>query len=238
MSSPHTTRRIPPLVLWLGLPVLLFGAAFAWWAISPLFLSTRVDEAFPVVVASASPEPTAAPEIGVAIPSATPMPAASSVTVTATSEEPTPGVAEESTPAVEPTVALEPTPAVEPTVPVEPTEPIALARGSFTFIDRLHWAEGQATIYQLPDGSRILRLENFKAQNGPDLRIGIAGHPMPRSSAELHDTGPGYIEFERLTANEGNQNYAIPADLNLDGFMSVVIYCRAFSTVFSTAELT
>ncbi|PDV98593.1 DM13 domain-containing protein [Candidatus Chloroploca asiatica] len=226
MSPPHTTRRIPTLVLWLGLPVLLFGAAFVWWAISPLFLSTRVDEAFPVAVASASPDPTVAPEIVAAMPSATATPDTNPVTVTATPEAPTPGATEA------------PTPSMEPTVAEAPTEPIALASGTFTFIDRLHWAEGQATIYQLPDGSRILRLENFKAQNGPDLRIGIAGHPMPRSSAELHDTGPGYIEFERLTANEGNQNYAIPADLDLDGFLSVVIYCRAFSTVFSTAELT
>ncbi|WP_165360803.1 DM13 domain-containing protein [Candidatus Chloroploca sp. Khr17] len=238
MSHPHTKRRVPTLVVWLGLSALLLGGVFAWWAISPLFFSTRVDEAFPVVDASAIPDPTAAPEV-VAVPFATATPdGASPLALTAIPEEPTPGAAEEPTPEVEPTVALEPTPEVEPTGPVEPTEPIALASGTFTFIDRLHWAEGVATIYQLPDGSRILRLENFKAQNGPDLRIGIAGHPMPRSSAELHDTGPGYIEFERLTANEGNQNYAIPADLELDGFMSVVIYCRAFSTVFSTAELT
>jgi hypothetical protein len=40
-----------------------------------------------------------------------------------------------------------------------------------------------------------------------------------------------------LKANQGNQNYELPADLDPGAFRSVVIYCKAFSVVFSTAEL-
>jgi hypothetical protein len=35
----------------------------------------------------------------------------------------------------------------------------------------------------------------------------------------------------------GGQNYALPDNLDLTRFRSVVIYCRRFTTVFSTAEL-
>lgn len=56
-----------------------------------------------------------------------------------------------------------------------------------------------------------------------------------RSRAEAHDQG--YIELALLTATQGNQNYALPADLDLGAYKSVVIYCQAFHVVFSTATL-
>ena len=212
--TPQTTnrRRVPPALLWLAVPLLLAGLAFAWWTLSPLFLNTRVDEAFPTAVAA----PTVAAVV-VAAPTVAPaLPAAVAVVEVA------------------PTVA----PALPTAAPAQPTaiaEPVALASGSFTRIDSLHAAEGTAIIYQLPDGSRVLRLENFSAQNGPDLYVSLSGHPMPRSNAETFDSG--YVELERLKANQGNQNYALPAELDLAALKSVVIYCKAFSVVFSTAEL-
>jgi hypothetical protein len=212
--TPQSTnrRRVPPALLWLAVPLLLAGLAFAWWTLSPLFLNTRVDEAFPTAVAA----PTVAAVV-VAAPTVAPaLPAAVAVVEVA------------------PTVA----PALPTAAPAQPTaiaEPVALASGSFTRIDSLHAAEGTAIIYQLPDGSRVLRLENFSAQNGPDLYVSLSGHPMPRSNAETFDSG--YVELERLKANQGNQNYALPAELDLAALKSVVIYCKAFSVVFSTAEL-
>ena len=212
--TPQTTnrRRVPPALLWLAVPLLLAGLAFAWWTLSPLFLNTRVDEAFPTAVAA----PTVAAVV-VAAPTVAPaLPAAVAVVEVA------------------PTVA----PALPTAAPAQPTaiaEPVALASGSFTRIDSLHAAEGTAIIYQLPDGSRVLRLENFSAQNGPDLYVSLSGHPMPRNNAETFDSG--YVELERLKANQGNQNYALPAELDLAALKSVVIYCKAFSVVFSTAEL-
>ena len=207
--------------LWLGIPFGLALVTFAWWTISPLFLNRTVDEAFPTAAPTSVPAVAEAPSttsvtLATNTPLASPEPRVATLTPTA------------ATPTPEPTLA--------PTV--TPSEPIALSTGSFTFIDRLHWAEGIATIYQLPDGNRLLRLENFQAQNGPDLRIGLGGHPMPRSTSELYDVGGGYLELEPLKANQGNQNYLIPTDLDLSLFRSAVIYCKAFNIVFSTAELT
>jgi hypothetical protein len=212
-------RRLPVVLIAVLTPLLLAGLAFAWWALSPLLISTRVEEAFPTSAPVAQVEPSATP--------------ATAAEPTADAAEPTADAAAPTTIAAAPTEAPAPTETPVPT----PSEPLALASGSFSFIDRLHWAEGMATIYRLPDGNHILRLENFTAQNGPDLRIGLGGHPMPRSTSELYDTGPGYVELELLRANQGSQNYALPPELDLSAFKSVVIYCKAFSTVFSTAEL-
>ncbi len=84
-------------------------------------------------------------------------------------------------------------------------------------------------------GQRLLRLEPFKAGNGPGLYVYLSGHPTPRSSAELH--ADGAVELAPLKGNVGNQNYLLPPDLDLAVFKSVVIYCKPFSVVFSTAAL-
>jgi hypothetical protein len=144
---------------------------------------------------------------------------------------------------IAPTATSEAAPTSAPEADIAPTatsevvatEPQALKSGAFTRVDNLHVAEGVATIYHTSDGQLILRLENFKAANGPDLFVSLSGHPMPRSTAEAHESG--YREIARLKASQGNQNYELPADLDISQYRSVVIYCRAFSVVFSTAEL-
>jgi hypothetical protein len=115
------------------------------------------------------------------------------------------------------------------------TEVMALGQGSFTRIDGSHWAEGKASIYKLEDGKLVLRLEDFKTNNGPDLYVGLSGNAQPRTSDEVHASG--YVELAKLKGLAGNQNYELPADLDLSTFNSVVIYCKAFSVVFSTATL-
>ena len=130
--------------------------------------------------------------------------------------------------------AMEAMPA-KPAATAASAGPVALSSGNFTRVDAIHSAEGTATIYRLEDGKLVLRLENFKSTNGPDLFVGLSGHPMPRSKSEVYDQG--YVQIAPLKGNQGNQNYELPADIDLSAFKSVVIYCRAFNVVFSTAEL-
>jgi hypothetical protein len=108
-------------------------------------------------------------------------------------------------------------------------------RGSFGEVDAIHKGAGQATFYLRPDGRTVLRLESFEVTNGPDLYVYVSGHPRPRTSTQLHD-GFSY-EVAVLKGNVGDQNYELPPDLDVSRVKSVVIYCRRFTTVFSTAEL-
>ena len=191
-SRITTTLTRAPLPIKLALGVLLLAlAAFGYWTIAPLFVTTRVDEAFPAVAVQATSlpaVPTSLPPT-VAAPTALPVAAAATLEPAATSV-PTVAVAPTIVPTTVPTVAVAPTiaPTTVPTVAVAPTiapasaEPIVLARGRFTQIDRLHGADGMAVIYQLPDGQRVLRFEGFDAKNGPDLRVSLAGHAQPRRS--------------------------------------------------------
>lgn len=115
-----------------------------------------------------------------------------------------------------------------------PDEPIILRQGNFIDIDVIHGAEGVATVYELEDGSRVLRFEEFRSTNGPDLHVILSTHPDPRSRSQV---GDDYIDLGELRGNVGNQNYTISADVDLSEYNSVVIYCLPFHVVFSTATL-
>ncbi len=124
---------------------------------------------------------------------------------------------------------------VPTTARAQGTQPALLASGKFGAVDGVHKGQGSARVFRLSDGQRILRLEEFKVTNGPDLYVYLSGHAAPRNSGQLHEGGA--LEVGRLKGNIGNQNYALPADVDLSKFKSVVIYCKQFSVIFSTAEL-
>ena len=113
---------------------------------------------------------------------------------------------------------------------------VKLKTGRFTDADRFHKGEGAATIYRLPDGSLLFRVESFKVTNGPDLRVILSPHPNPGSSGEV--TQEGYIELGKLKGNIGEQNYPIPEGVDQSIFNSAVIYCKPFRVIFSVASLT
>jgi hypothetical protein len=109
-----------------------------------------------------------------------------------------------------------------------------LARGSFTDVDGFHKGSGLARIVSVPGGSE-LRIEPFRVTNGPDLYVYLAVHPRPRTRA---DVDQGFVNLGRLKGNIGAQVYPVPAGAEPADYRSVVIYCRAFHVVFSTAALT
>jgi Electron transfer DM13 len=110
-----------------------------------------------------------------------------------------------------------------------------IARGTFGEVDAIHKGEGQAILTRLPDGRYSLRFEGFRVTNGPDLYVYLSGHPAPRSSAQLHEIAD--LEVATLKGNVGDQAYELPAGFDPARFKSAVVYCKRFTTVFSTAEL-
>jgi hypothetical protein len=116
----------------------------------------------------------------------------------------------------------------------EMTNQVEIANGAFTEIDPIHKAEGIVILYQFPDNSRILRFEDFRVTNGPDLRVILTRNPEPRAAEEV---GTDYIELGSLKGNVGNQNYEVPSEVDLNVYRAVVIYSYPFKVVFSSAEL-
>ena len=93
--------------------------------------------------------------------------------------------------------------------------------------DGIHNAEGVVKVVALDDGTSVLRLENFKATNGPDLYVYLA---TDRSTSDI-------VNLSRLKGNIGNQNYPIPAGTDLAKYNTVLIWCKAFSVLFGSAQL-
>jgi hypothetical protein len=110
-----------------------------------------------------------------------------------------------------------------------PNAPNVPRTGSFVGVgDGIHNAEGIAKVILLQDGSSILRLENLHVTNGPDLYVYLS----PDKSAS------DFVNIGKLKANNGNQNYEIPAGTDLSKYDTVLIWCRPFSVLFGSAELT
>jgi hypothetical protein len=109
-----------------------------------------------------------------------------------------------------------------------------LAQGSF--YDLIHVGEGQALVYQLADGSRVLRLQDFEVDNGPELHVYLV--PIDPVLSSVGVEIPGAVDLGLLKGNIGDQNYEIPADLDLSQYKSVVIWCQPFRVPFIAAPLT
>ena len=206
-------------------------------AAAPTSVPGAGSTATPAPQPTASPTPTAAASRDAAAqsPSATAVPAAvpsPSPTATATATPtPSPAPTATSVPTATPTPSPTPTPTPTPT----PGVAVKLKVGEFMDQDSIHRGSGTAIIYRGPDGSLLLRLENFSVTNGPDLHVYLSPHPDPDRGGQVRTTG--YVDLGELTGNRGNQNYAIPAGVDVGIQQSVVIYCVPFSVVFSVAML-
>ena len=100
--------------------------------------------------------------------------------------------------------------------------------GTFVGVgDGIHNAEGTAKIVSLNDGSKILRFENFKSTNGPDLYVYLA------TDSKATD----YVSLGPLKANIGNQNYQIPDGTDISKYNTALVWCKQFSVLFGHASL-
>jgi len=93
--------------------------------------------------------------------------------------------------------------------------------------DGIHDAEGKAKILTISDGSQILRLEDFRSTNGPNVHLYLS------TDKQASD----FIDLGRLKANNGNQNYQIPINTDFSKYKYVLIWCQPFSVLFGSAQL-
>jgi hypothetical protein len=210
---------------------LLIAAPIAWYLISPLFITRTVNEDFPAAQAAVQENMIATETAAAFVTTPEAMTAK-----TDTMSDPTP---EAMTATPDATAAPTAVPTAKPDTVAAPTaapaaaEPKRLRSGEFHPVE--HEGTGTATIYELPNGKRVLRLENFEVLNGPDLFVWLSSAPDANSAKTILDSE--YVSLGRLKGNQGNQNYELPADLDLSRFNSVTIWCRQFSVNFATAPL-
>lgn len=104
-------------------------------------------------------------------------------------------------------------PVLSPTIPVVATA--------------AHPASGTVRVVKNGDET-IVRYENYKTINGPDLRVYLA--------TDLKATS--YVDLGKIKGTEGNINYTVPADVNVVDYRYVLTWCEDFSVLFNSADLT
>ena len=192
--------------------VIVAGAVGAWllfgfFGVQTLFVDDKVDEALPAFSSGAG---------------------ASGLPSDALSEEAADSMNkamdEENRPASE---------LVDEPMPVEEVpEVIILVSGPF--VDRSHPTLGTAKV--ITDGSdqRFLRFEDFRTDNGPDLNVYLSTAAPDAPAGEFDDD---FVDLGDLKGNIGDQNYEIPAGVDLDRYSTVVIWCVRFGVAFGAAPL-
>ena len=109
-----------------------------------------------------------------------------------------------------------------------------LAKGEFHNADKA--GKGTATIYQLANGKRVLRLTDFSVDNGPDLHVRVIAADDAKDTASVAKTD--FVELDKLKGNKGSQNYDVPENVDLSKYKAVSIWCNRFSVNFAAAPLT
>jgi uncharacterized membrane protein YphA (DoxX/SURF4 family) len=89
-----------------------------------------------------------------------------------------------------------------------------------------HSVAGMAKIID-NNGVKTVRLENFSATNGPDLKVYLANEINAAS----------FINLGNLKSISGNQNYTLTGMPDIAQFKYVLIWCQQFGVGFGVAEL-
>lgn len=111
--------------------------------------------------------------------------------------------------------------------------PTLIASGDFKEV--VHEGKGKAELFRLPDGSYLLRFEDFQVLNGPDLHVWLV--PTDKIAPTVGQEIPGYLDLGKLKGNVGAQNYALAAGTDVTRFKSVVVWCQPFKVPFIAATL-
>lgn len=89
-----------------------------------------------------------------------------------------------------------------------------------------HPASGTVSILET-SGELVLRYENFKTINGPDLRVYLSADLDARE----------FIDLGEIKATEGNVNYSIPSGTDISKYHYALVWCEDFGVLFNSADL-
>lgn len=98
-----------------------------------------------------------------------------------------------------------------------------------------HDTMGMAAVHQLASGERVLRLTEFQTSNGPDVHVYLVASTDAADSDTV--TKAGFVDLGSLKGTEGDQNYELPAGIDLAKYRAATIWCARFGVNFGTAPL-
>jgi hypothetical protein len=220
--------RNHPIRMATGAVVVVAGLAwlaFGFFGVHTLFIDDVVDESGPVFDATPVALETADASTSTSAPDTT-----RSATATDATAAPNDGTVAEAVTASTVAPTDRRIPAASTTETTTPAAPQVVTEYGGVFAGDAHPTAGTAIVLGNGTGQRFLRFEDFETDNGPDLNVYLVNS----STGDVSD----YIDLGDLKGNIGDQNYEIPADVDLDVYDEVVIWCVRFSVGFGNALLT
>ncbi len=109
-----------------------------------------------------------------------------------------------------------------------------VATGTFTQPDPndpLRRGAGKVSVY---DKDVVLE-PDFQVVAGPEFHVLLVPKAAIRAAADLANTM--YVDLGPLTAFKGSQTFAVPDGVDLANYPSVVVWCRTYGTLISSADL-
>jgi len=101
-------------------------------------------------------------------------------------------------------------------------------QGSWRGTDSFHFAEGAAIILGDGQGAYVLRLEDFRVRNGPDIRFFLSVDGT---------VGPGDVDLGPVAATTGSFNVPIPAGIDVRAMNYALVHCVPANFLFASAPL-
>jgi hypothetical protein len=115
-----------------------------------------------------------------------------------------------------------------------PVDAERLARGVFRDGDPVHRGSGGLEILKTPEGEVVVRLEDLQTVPGPNLLVYLVRDEDPLFP---EDVTAAFTTLGGLKARTGDQNYAVPAEIDVREWGSVVVWCDTFKVAFAIATI-
>lgn len=95
--------------------------------------------------------------------------------------------------------------------------------------------EGTANVYRLPDGSQVIRLEDFYVTINSDLELRLSPLSAPKTTDEI--AAAPFVTVAPLKATVGAMNYPVPASIDVSAYHSIIIWCEITRNAYAAASL-
>jgi len=96
---------------------------------------------------------------------------------------------------------------------------------------------GLATVYQQPNGNRVLTISNFSTSSGPVLDVILLEGSTVTNSQNFTAGDNNGRDIGEIKASQPEQSYPLPAAVDIDRFNTVAIYSAGLHAVIGTAKL-
>lgn len=119
-----------------------------------------------------------------------------------------------------------------------PEEKETLLQGAFIHpnpSDILHWGTGSVSLYRGPERHEILLEHDFEVGPGPDYYVYITTETDILSKEDFQQART--TELGKLKSFSGSQVYPVPFGIAGEEIRSVVIWCKTFRMLITSANL-